>query len=67
MVFDDTYDPNGNEEDDQMSIPSDGSDISGGNSSSNSDSDSSSEGDEEEEMYDEVSIYGLFMFYTVVL
>ena len=57
MVFDDTYDPNGNEEDDQMSIPSDGSDISGGNSSSNSDSDSSSEGDEEEEeMYDEVRI-----------
>ena len=61
VVFDDTYDVNGDEEEggggDTGSIPCDGSDLSGGISSSDSDDSSSEEEDdgEDEDLYDEVS------------
>ena len=60
VVFDDTFDPQGDEYENEgggQDVPCDGSDLSGGISSSDGESSSEEEEDEEEEeIYDEVSI-----------
>lgn len=64
VVFDDSYDAG---EDDAESLPSDGSELSGGNSSSDSEGSSSEgdEGEEDDDMFNEVKKTFIFVCYLL--
>ena len=62
VVFDDTFNPEDGDYDED-SLPSDGSDLSGGISSSDSDSDGMESEEDEEEIFEEVVKYVWYLFF----